>query len=166
MKFIAFGFWILFAAPLTVHAQCAPGIPGAGNPGCIPPTLSNSPYAQGNGNDYFPANAPQPKWEDRWGAIAFDEATSRAGVSANQTSQRGAESMALSNCREAGGKDCQVNVTYHNQCAAVAQKPGGGRIGVSRGPSIEEASNVALKNCGSDTCRVAYSNCTDAMRIQ
>ncbi|ARP80541.1 hypothetical protein CAL12_06630 [Bordetella genomosp. 8] len=165
MKFIAFGFLLLLAAPFAAHAQCAPGIPGAGNPGCIPPSAPNSPYNQGDGAPALP-QAPPPVWQDRWGAIAFDEATSSAGVSTNQTSQRHAESMALSNCEKAGGKHCQVNVTYHNQCVAVAQKPGGGRIGVSRGPSIKKASDVALKNCGSDSCKVAYSNCTDAVRVQ
>ena len=40
-----FFFALLTYAPIG-WSECAPGIPGAGNPACIPPTALGSPYAQ------------------------------------------------------------------------------------------------------------------------
>jgi len=49
---------------------------------------------------------------------------------------------------------------------ASCERPVTGPDRNARGPSIEDASNVALKNCGSDSCKIAYSDCTDAVQIQ
>lgn len=68
VKLIALGSWVLLAVPLTVHAQCAAGIPGAGNPGCIPPSQPTSPYDQ-PGSENSIALSPAATWEDRWGQL-------------------------------------------------------------------------------------------------
>lgn len=48
---------LLSLIAFDLFAQCSPGIPGAGSPGCIPPTVANSPYYQGGNND-----APVSRW--------------------------------------------------------------------------------------------------------
>lgn len=50
--------------------QCAPGIPDAGNPGCIPPTAPGSPYGQPDSAGDSPTfPPPAPIWEDRWAQL-------------------------------------------------------------------------------------------------
>ncbi|ARP83049.1 hypothetical protein CAL12_21000 [Bordetella genomosp. 8] len=163
MKFIAFGFWILLAAPFTVHAQCAPGIPGAGNPGCIPPTMQNSPYNQG----MDAPSPPPPVWRETWGAIAIDMNVGRAGMSDTEMSKDSAISVALARCKSAGGSQCEIKTTYHNQCVALAQQKGGGDVVTFTGPDKSRAELQSVERCGGKArCAVVYSACSDAVRVQ
>jgi hypothetical protein len=154
-------------APLA-WSQCAPGVPSAGNPGCIPPNQSNSPYYQGGADQQqAPQQAPQPQavWADRWGAIAMDRKTGQAGTVEGQASKSKAEETALSYCSRSGGQNCEVILSFHNQCAAVVL--GGGGWGYSGGPTPEVAQEVAIGRCGhGDACKVVYSKCSYAERIQ
>ncbi|WP_126241438.1 DUF4189 domain-containing protein [Burkholderia gladioli] len=166
MKFIVFGFWALLAAPLAVHAQCAPGIPGAGNPGCLPPSALNSPYNQGSGAPAL-SPAPPPIWRDTWGAIAMDPNTAQSGTVTGLPDKQTATREALNQCRQNGGRACEILVSYYNQCAAVAQRPGGGPVSVARSPDKKEAGEMAVEACGGkSTCRVVYDACSDAVRVQ
>lgn len=153
---------VIFTACLTASAwgQCAPGIPSAGNPGCIPPDQANSPYYQS-----APTYAPRTRWADRWGAIAVDEATGTAGTVSASANKDKAEGQALARCAENGGKACKLIFTYHNQCVAVTQAlKGGGMFAVSA-PDEPTASRLALQDCGKD-CHVLYSRCSLPERIE
>jgi hypothetical protein len=167
---VTYARYILALASLvcspTLIAQCAPGIPSAGNPGCIPPNQGNSPYYQGD-----PATQPQQVqaiWEDRWGAIAIDGNVGAAGAQVGSVSRRDAIDAATATCIARGGKKCEVILTFHNQCAAVAQRPDGlGVAGSAGAPTKAEAGERAIKNCGdSSSCRVIYSDCSFAERVQ
>lgn len=119
--FVALLFLFCLSEVPQVRAQCAPGIPEARNPECLPPDDSNSPYYQGNRNQ--PRNQPQqPKavWADRWDAIAEDFHASRVGTVVGQTSKSLAEEAAMSSSAGNGGQHCEITLTYYNQCAAVA----------------------------------------------
>lgn len=143
--------------------QCAPGIPGAGNPGCIPPTQPGSPYYQGS--DQPPvATLPAARWADRWGAVAIDP-SGRAGVITGLPSKAAAEREALRKCQANQGTACAIAVSYYNQCAAIAQKPSGGVMGTSTGPTVDVAKSTALEQCGDSSCHVVYSACSMAERI-
>ncbi|OZI61896.1 hypothetical protein CAL28_21895 [Bordetella genomosp. 11] len=166
IPFIAFGLWLLLAAPLMAHAQCAPGIPGAGNPGCIPPSAPNSPYNQGGGAS-APSPTPPPVWRDSWGAIAMDPNTAQSGTVIGLPDKQAATREALDQCRRNGGRACEILVSYYNQCAAVAQRPGGGPVSVARSADEKKAGDMAVKACGGKSaCVVVYSACSDAVRVQ
>ena len=158
MKQVAALFLLGFCA-LDINAQCAPGIPGAGNPGCIPPNQPNSPYSTGNNSA---PSAPQPRWEDRWGAIAMDPHTGRAGTVSGETSKARATRAALDKCSANGGNQCEISLSYFNQCAAIAQDSGGGPIYSVSAPQKDRAESMALSNCGKEhgSCEIVYKACS------
>jgi hypothetical protein len=132
----------------AVSAQCAPGIPSAGNPGCIPPNQQNSPYYQGQASAEAPAlEQPRVVWADRWGSIAMDD-NGAAGTVVDQTTELAARKESLARCEENGGKKCETVLSYHNHCAAVAQMPSGGPVFASRAPTQAEAESNSVSNCG------------------
>ena len=92
--------------------------------------------------------------------------TSILGLADNQASQKDAEALALEDCRNQGGLDCQISLAYHNQCAAVAWGETTGTT--ARAPTIEEASNIAMSNCRKKTgdCQIYYTNCVKAARVR
>ena len=142
-------------------AQCAPGVPSAGNPACIPPNQSNSPYYQGGQTQAPP---PAVVWADRWGAVAVDQTTGDAGTVENRASKTEAENKALSDCSSTGAQSCKVILTYHNQCAAVAFSNGGS--GVARAPTSAQAEQLAIESCGKGSaCQIVYSKCSLPTRI-
>ena len=150
---------------MSAFGQCAPGIPGAGNPGCIPPTAPNSPYNQG-GDAPVQGNQPQGRWEDRWGAVAVDTNSGKAGVAENRASESSASRTAIDQCQSNGGRNCEVTIAYHNQCVAVAQKRSGGPIMTSSAAQQDQAADHALSNCGGrDICQVMYQFCSYAERV-
>jgi len=86
-------------APLA-WSQCAPGIPSAGNPGCIPPNQPNSPYYQGDDAETQAQTQPAAVWTDRWDAIAIDSDVGQAGVIANIPSKNEAMDIAVKTCKK------------------------------------------------------------------
>jgi hypothetical protein len=148
------------------YAQCAPGVPSAGNPGCIPLDRPESPYFHGNPDQLGaqPPSAPAT-WEDRWGAIALDSSSGSLGIASQRKSKSEAKSEAIDDCKREGGKDCKLVGTYHNQCAAVVY--GKQRMGYGSAATIPEAITEAIKGCGlGESCKPIYSNCSLTERIQ
>jgi hypothetical protein len=167
MKFIAFGFWLLLAAPFVAHAQCAPGIPCAGNPGGIPPSEPNSPYNNHAGAYPIPRDAPPPKWRDSWGAVAMDEKSGAAGVAVNEKNKTSATAVAMKQCSMNGSPDCKVIISYNNQCVAVAQQEGGGFIIAAGRAQQADADQYAMSQCAEHgKCEIAYHACSYAVRVQ
>lgn len=151
-------FVVLAHAPIA-WSQCAPGIPGAGNPGCIPPSQPGSPYSQGGDAPIVPV-PPPVRWVGGWGAVAMDE-DYRGGTVEDRDSKSEAESIALSLCKKNGGDNCKVLVTFNNQCAAMVQEVGGGTVHGNTGASTELAEQRALAACKTGTrCEVIYSKCS------
>lgn len=161
---LALTVFLLIAAG-SVSAQCAPGIPSAGNPTCIPPNQTNSPYHQGPAQGVTP---PEPKvvFADRWGAIALDTSSGSVGYSTDETSKQRASRAAIADCQTDGSRNCEVLTSYYNQCAAISQDDGGGFVFAAAAPQVDEAKRTSLKNCGKATCSVVYSNCVHARRVQ
>lgn len=108
-------------------------------------------------------SAPQPRWIDRWGAIAIDGVASKMGTAVDKKSSREAQRAALKDCQSRGGttQECKKTLlVYGNGCGAVAL---GSDFVVARGGgSVEQASERALKDCGlnSTGCEVQYSRCS------
>lgn len=95
-------------------------------------------------------------------AIAIDpkSVTGGVGVSTGVPSRQIAELMALRQCRENGGRTCGVEISYSDQCAALAW--GDHYHFVASAQTLSEASDTALRGCASETakCKIVYSNCT------
>jgi len=163
IRMVFFGATMAFSS--AAFAQCAPGIPAAGNPGCIPPDQYNSPYSP----SAAPAARPAAKWADRWGSIAMDDKTGKLGTVSQSAAKEKAESQALDRCADNGGLSCQIALTYTNQCVAVAQVPTGGPVHMLSGAYLPETESAVLKKCdrdGNGKCQIAYSKCSYAERVQ
>ncbi|WP_425478316.1 DUF4189 domain-containing protein [Frateuria defendens] len=155
-----------FILTSVAWSQCAPGIPSAGNPGCIPPNQSNSPYAQGEAVRQHAAPI-QAVWADRWGAIAMDGNTGEAGTVVGYATQSEAVSAAIGDCSSKGAKNCKPLLIYHNQCAAVAQSTEGA-LNASGAPTLDEAKSLSIERCGQHggKCNVVYSDCSYPVRVK
>jgi len=157
---------LLSYAPLG-WAQCAPGIPGAGNPGCIPPTAPGSPYAQPGESAPLAPPPPAPVWEDRWGAIAIDGQSGAAGGANKSSTKQDATRLALERCATAGGVHCEIAIAFVNQCTAIAQRTGGGIVSTATAADTDQASARALNRCGnSDSCKVISTLCAVPVRVK
>ena len=164
LQFIATAFSCL--ATSLAYTQCAPGVPSAGNPGCVPTDRPESPYFHGN-PDQLSARPSGPSviWEDRWGAIALDSSSGSLGIASQRKSKPEAKSEAIDDCKREGGNDCKLVGIYHNQCAAVVY--GKQRMGYGSAATVPEAITEAIKGCGlGDNCKPIYSNCSLPERIQ
>jgi hypothetical protein len=73
-------------------------------------TITGKTHNRGNLVLYGPINV----------AIAEDFYASRAGTVVGQASKSQPEEAALSNCTGSEGKNCEITLTYYNQCAVVA----------------------------------------------
>lgn len=151
----------------AAHAQgCPNGIPSAGNPGCIPPDQSNSPYYQ---HSNAATSRPQAVWVDRWGAIAVDKGKQSVGIGVAEmmTSERKAKAGAIDDCQAKGGTRCKVVLAYYNQCGAlVAGDAGYTSMGSS---TAEKAAKLGMEQCtktGLSNCRVYYSACSFPEQIR
>ncbi|MFK3649761.1 DUF4189 domain-containing protein [Lysobacter enzymogenes] len=131
----------------------------AGTPGmqCIPIGGQTRPGS--------PSTASE-QWSARWGAIAADNASGKTGLMGNMTSRRKAESGALAICKRKGGSNCELKLTYYNQCGVMAW--GDGKMSTASAPTIEEASDLALTECRrlAKDCDVYFSDCSYAKRVR
>lgn len=97
----------------------------------------------------------------RWGAIATGNGA--MGVAERLASREEAERKAMRDClNSAPGAVCKLDLTYHNQCAAVAWGDAGSIW--ARGPFIRQTEVDSLERCASMTtnCEVVYSGCSDS----
>lgn len=163
----ALALFLVLAHASAAWSQCAPGIPGAGNPGCIPPTAPGSPYGQPDQGGPISSPAPAAVWEDRWGAVSMDPDTGEAGGTVLGTSKSDAIRVANSRCAESGSTGCTVVVSFMNQCAVVVQKPSGGVVSSGTAADVPEATSRAMKRCGDDqACKVLYKLCSYPARVK
>jgi hypothetical protein len=159
-------FALLIYAPIG-WTQCAPGIPGAGNPGCIPPTAPGSPYAQPGGDVAPIPSQPAAVWEERWGAIAMDYGNGAAGGVKDGATKQDATRRAIERCTGSGGTQCELTIAFENQCVAVAQKSVSGAISTATAADSTEATARVLQRCGDGTvCKVVYEFCVRPVRVK
>lgn len=158
--FPIFVFFVLLSMvyPVLSQTRCPPGAT-PGSVQCLP----DNPDASGN-----VITAPSKGyWEKTWGAHASGDDPSSSAVSAAGFSSKGeAAEAALKGCKEKGGSNCRINITYFNQCMAIAETLSdnkGGSFFTSEG-TIEKAGESANKYCEEHykaACHVVYSKCTD-----
>jgi len=159
----------LYLVPGTAYA-CPPGFEpnAAGTPGreCIP----SAGQGGGEGGDYSQSSGPF--WETRWGAFAYDYATAIVGVGSKMPSRGKAKKAAVADCQSRGGKNCKVEFSYYNHCAAIAE----GRM--SSGlytryyrseNGLDDAVSGALKGCadqGGAACQAIITDCSRPQRVR
>lgn len=128
---------------------------------CLPPDHQNSPL-----NNLPTASPLPPVWADRWGAIATDGETGSLGISVDMTSKRKAVKAALADCQSKGGANCELDVAYYNQCAAMIL--GDKNYNTSSAATKEKAIELGMRTCnkeGDSNCRVYYSGCSMPVRV-
>ena len=159
MKLNIIIFLLLSLTTQLAFSQCATGV-NAGGGACIPPDAPGMPGFQQTRNP----TKIQPIWIDQWGALALDESTGQAGFVDHQSNLDEAKETALAYCRMNGSANCEIMLTFHNQCAAVAQ---GERASFARGPDQKETEEDALSHCGSSKpCKIIYSACSYPKRVK
>lgn len=131
---------------------------GQGTQGCAPISNYNS-----TGQQPQQQLPPQPTgyWEKTWGALVSSETGGALGTSLGASTKSEAERLALADCKAKGGGGCRVDLTYHNQCAAMVI--GDRTYRMYGAATIKEAVSIGMKECESkqSNCRVYYSACTE-----
>lgn len=149
-------FFLSLSLPATAEGgSCPPGYyPVGGGPsrGCA--TLPSNTGTNGGGRS--------PVYEKRWGAIALNPTTGLYAIANQVDGKRQARKRALEQC----GDGCEVQFTYYNQCAAMAQ--GRGPVAIATAASKREAESRALAQCAtvSTDCAVHDSQCSVPVRVR
>lgn len=148
---------LLTLSVFCVHAHAQTRCPmgaQAGSMQCLP----DDPQGGGQNNS-------EPRWTGEWiktwGAIATSRALGEAGTSANKLSEDEARAAAIYQCALGGATDCEVHLTYHNQCAAFATSSADTYFASAE--SEKRAIKLARNNCEKDSdseCKVMYSGCS------
>lgn len=100
-------------------------------------------------------------WEKTWGAIAPSPAGGAVGSALGASSKEEAERRALADCKQKGGRACQIGIAYHNQCGVMAV--GEKKFFTASAGSEAEAKTYGLETCKKEdaNCRIYYSACTE-----
>lgn len=158
-------FFISICGPAYAEGGSCPDgyypIGGQGVSGCAPiPEYGVSDDAINEGE------AIQPVWETQWGAIAVDFAMGKFGVGNARRTKSEAENMALDECKKEGGAGCEIDLTYYNQCGAIAW--GASNAVTFRAETKEIASAHAVEACSEKTtdCKIYYANCSFPARVK
>ncbi len=168
MKLILLSY-LLFGLLLSTmsHAQtaCPPGMEEYGAGVCGYSQSEES--AQQAPQQQFPQKqAPPTRWATRWGAVATDGPGGHLGAVTDLSSKSEAERAAIADCRAKGGLQCAVEISYDNECAAMAV---GDKIhNVTADVTLDKAIQSSIKTCReADTnCHVYYTACSLPARIQ
>jgi hypothetical protein len=77
-----------------------------------------------------------------------------------------AENIALNECKREGGAGCEVDLTYYNQCGAIAWGASDART--YRAETKEIASAHAIEACSAHTedCKIYYADCSFPVQIR
>ena len=102
-----------------------------------------------------PVNAATHPKKSAYGAIAYEPGRRATGYSYDFKSAREAKVEALKQC---GDPACEVLLSFHNACGAIAQGPGK-PIAVT-GATSAEAQTKALRRCAHKACQIVAWACT------
>lgn len=156
------GFLLIAVVFAPLAAAQTTGVDTGGGQQVPPEVLYPEQYGNGNAQP----QQPQAQWASRWGAVAFDRASGAEGHITDQIGKSQAEDAAMNSCAAHGGKQCEILLSYANECGAVAQEQGGGIIAGAYATDSRKAESNAVNKCGQSTCQVVYSACSLPARIQ
>ncbi|WP_394001328.1 DUF4189 domain-containing protein [Luteimonas sp. WGS1318] len=132
---------------------------------CSGPLLAQDPSSSSYHTVFLPAHdagdTRAPNQSQSWGAFSIaaaeEGAISLTGWAINHGTEADASDAALEMCSRRGGKECEVDLVFVNQCASVATSAT--ETAASRDRTLRRARRSAMQACGSD-CRVLYEGCT------
>lgn len=165
--------WLL-AAPvvLTGVALAWPGDRAAAAQDCPPgyefaarPYLGPDGSMQQNPGCYPQRGPAPPSFKKRFGAVAYDEPTKEWYSWSKASSLSVAKQRVLNHCREEGGSQCKLMLSYANQCVAIARADDvPGNDSVNTGSSLKDAEANAARACSADwksnQCEIMLSSCS------
>jgi Domain of unknown function (DUF4189) len=157
VKLLVVAMLMGFGPSLSAEGNCPPGYYQTGATdfvGCAP-----LPAQAGD----EPAD-PGPKWASRWGAIATGKGA--FGTANNLSSARKAKKAALKQCKENGGQNCKISISFGNQCAALAWSASW--IDAAAATDVQQAEAKAIKECSdlTEVCKIYYSACSYPERVR
>lgn len=160
-----YGFWLEACCLLALammateaSAQCGPGIPGGGNPSCVPPDVFYRSLPNGG------AVEPVLIWEERFGAVAIDRGKEVFGYGADYKTSEKALKKAIKGCVSNGGTEdgCTTGANwYSNGCGVVAESVIG--LFYLTGPDLVRARLDVLWDCEQQSgraCRLVSDECS------
>ncbi|MCA8064050.1 DUF4189 domain-containing protein [Burkholderia sp. AU38729] len=163
---LVLSFVLCHHLPARAQVACPPGMIPYGT-GANQSVCGEDPSYQSPSIPAPQPQAPPVKWASRWGAVATDGHRGTLGVASDMSSQSSAEKQAMKDCKDKGGEQCVLDVSYGNSCVAMIVGDRGYSVKTGRTP--EEAIGFAAKSCSAsgDNCRrVYYTNCSLAIRTQ
>jgi len=144
---------------LGAQAQtaCPSGV-GPGSAQCGPDS--------GTSRGYSEPPRPTGYWVKTWGAVAKSPSTGEAGNALGKHSEGEAREVAIRVCGQGGAKDCEVRLSFHNQCATVVTSDS--ETFYQSAVSEERAISLATKSCkeSGGQCKVLWSACTEPIFIK
>ncbi|PPU69029.1 DUF4189 domain-containing protein [Xanthomonas pisi] len=155
-------FFVFFSATALAQTACPIGT-AAGSAVCGPgPSTGQGSSSSGS---YISAPPPRPsgEWLKTWGAVA-QASNGDTGLSSGFLAKKDAISDALSKCENWGATDCNVILTYRNQCiVSIDPADGGGGGAIANASSIEAARKIASDHCekSGKICKQSFSKCSD-----
>lgn len=115
----------------------------------------------------YETETPAVRWANRWGAVA-DDGAGAFGASANESSKKKAQKAAIADCKKNGGAQCNVYMTYSNQCIAHATSDVSSNT--ARAPDEASARQDSLAGCAKSgngrACRIHYTASSLAVRVR
>lgn len=151
----------------SLHAQCGDGYYNdvVTNPGQQASVINCVPISGYQQQVPQAPQQPQPKWQNRWGAIVTDATHGVIGSAANLTTEGAAKQSAMTDCKRKGGTNCLMQGTFFNGCGTLIA--GDKTFNVSWGATESIAAQEGLKACGTDdtNCSVYFKTCSPAVRI-
>jgi len=103
--------------------------------------------------------------EEQYGAIAYSQVNGKYGYSYNYGDPEEADRIALAECVKRAPTGCEVVLSFHNGCGALARGERNG-YGAAWARTAESALDGALSGCqrGERGCRVVETICTGQQR--
>lgn len=159
------GISLILAGMNVAYADGCPAgtitnpVGAGGQPQCVPG--ANHQNWGGTGSQ----GSTGAHWANRWGAIAFDPVNGKVGVANDMASKRKATKGAIDQCKSKGGKSCEIQIDYSNQCGAIVYGDLGERIktATASGTHVKDAEGLALSSCekiAGVQCKVFFSGCS------
>lgn len=158
-------FFLLFPSPTEAEGNCPEGYYPIGTPsgqagpqGCAP--------IPGYSSQQNETLRPPPHWISRWLAVAADGPNGILGTAVDLATPEDAKRLAMRDCINQGGKQCEIVLSQGNGCAAMAA----GKTGwnVQGAETIDEAKEKSMQVCADSSpgCVVYFSACSLPKKIQ
>jgi len=148
---------LAMAMPVAVHAQMTHAQQTQ-----IPESDPNSAYYNTRYLPALGASQSSDRIDDRFGAFAMSRRTGWSGWFQDARSEQAAGLAALEQCRlrSGGAIDCEIVLTFQNQCAAVVRSER--HTGYGRAGDLMSARGSAMRRCEAlgGRCEVFREGCT------